>query len=188
MRRGVVMIAVLAGCLGVGAWATWRGKEGGSFRFEEMSPDDRQRLGELVLQLSHNPEELNETIHHQFWEILDRNRSASPPDFLLLKRRMENLFYLPKLFWEDARQTLQRQKPFKSKRRDQIEKKLVEEGFLSPPRVQADDAIMEKLSHGDPIMSNHGVEIIVDEQMVTEILTSWDEREIQRAMLTLFTR
>jgi hypothetical protein len=49
------------------------------------------------------------------------------------------------------------------------------------------DLFMERIARGEPVESTHGAEMLVDAPIVAEIVKSWDDGELRRALTLLLT-
>ena len=133
-----------------------------------------------------NPDDL-ETIDESFRDIL-KKYSAEPGTRLVhLKEYMSGLFYLPKLFYEDAKKAIQEKRPFKSTERNRLEQHFLKAGFLTIRQIQNDEATMELIAKKKPIAAAHGVKIFIDEKRIDEMLGEWNDEEIEKIISKLFT-
>lgn len=151
-----------------------------------ISLQDKQRLGELALKVASNPGNLKE-VYHRFWNILEKYSLISGSQLTLLKKDMRELFYLPKLFLEDAGKTVKNQIPFKSIEREKLEKRFIEKGFLKEQQIQDDEETMRLIASRKALKASHGLEIIVEEMRIAEMLQNWNDKEIERIINRLFT-
>lgn len=165
------------------AWDHWRVK---AIQVNKISLEDRQRLGSIVLMIASNPDGL-ETVYNSFWDILEKYGVESGSQLTHLKKDLSKLFFLPKLFYEDARNSIKNNKSFKSVNRERLEKQFFEAGFLTQQQIQSDDETMKLISHRKPIAAAHGVEIFIDEKRITEMLREWNDREMEEIINKLFT-
>lgn len=181
-----VVIFVLLTVTPVLSWVIWRGETGGrSVSLDTLPQEDKERLGELVLRVSSNPDDF-EIVYGDFWGILQKKGDLSPSGAVRLKETMRELFYLPKLFWEDARESVRRKRAIKSAERERLEKRFLRGGFLSERRIALDQETMEELADENPVEAEHGVEILVDEAMVNAMLDTWNEDQVEQIIDTLF--
>ena len=151
-----------------------------------ISSEDKQRLGELVLKVASNPRDLKK-VYNGFWNVLDKYSSLSASQLSHLKENMRELFYLPKLFLEDAGNTVKNQSPFKSIERDRLEKYFLQEGFLTEQQVEDDKETMKLIALKKPLKASHGLEIIIEEKRIGEMLQNWNDKEIEKIIDRLFT-
>ncbi len=155
-------------------------------KVDTISSHDKQRLGELVLKVASNPGDLNK-VYNSFWNVLDKYSSISASQLSQIKKDMRELFYLPKLFLEDAGKTVKNQIPFKSVEREKLEKRFMQKGFLTEQQVQDDKETMKLIASRKPLKASHGLEIIIEEKRVAEMLHNWDDKEIEKIIDRLFT-
>ncbi len=101
---------------------------------------------------------------------------------------MRELFYLPKLFLEDAGKTVKNQIPFKSIKREKLEKRFLQKGFLTEPQVQDDKETMKLIALRKPLKASHGLEIIIEEKRIGEMLQNWNDKEIEKIIDRFFTQ
>jgi hypothetical protein len=133
-----------------------------------------------------NPDDL-ETIDTDFRDILKKYSPESGTRLVHLKEYMEGLFYLPKLFYEDAKKAIQEKRPFKSGERKRLEQHFLKTGFLTIQQIQNDEETMELIAKKKPIAAAHGVEIFIDEKRIDEMLGEWNDEEIKKIISELFT-
>ena len=150
-----------------------------------ISMKDRQKLGELVLMIASNPGDLK-TVYNSFWDVLEKYDVISEFHITDLKEETNDLFFLPKLFYEDALKTINRKSPFKSVDREKVEKRFLEEGFLTKLQIQNDKETMDLIAQMKPLKAAHGVEIFIDETRINEMLKEWSDREMVEIIDKLF--
>ena len=151
-----------------------------------ISLQDKQRLGELALKVASNPGDLKK-VYHRFWNILEKYSLKTGTQLTHLKKEMRELFYLPKLFLEDAGKTVKNQVPFKSIEREKLEKRFLVKGFLRDQQIQDDKETMRLIASRKTLKASHGLEIIVEEMRIAEMLQNWNDKEIERMINRLFT-
>gem|GEM_PF-1173477 len=156
------------------------------FPIEKISLEDRQELGAMILMVASNPDDL-ETIDTDFRDILKKYSRESGTRLFHLKEYVNGLFYLPKLFYEDAKRAIQEKRPFKSTERDRLEQHFLKSGFLTIQQIQNDGETMELIAKKKPISAAHGVEIFIDEKRIDEMLGEWNDEEIEKIISKLFT-
>ena len=118
---------------------------------------------------------------------MDKYSSLSASQLSHLKENMRELFYLPKLFLEDAGNTVKNQSPFKSIERDRLEKYFLQEGFLTEQQVEDDKETMKLIALKKPLKASHGLQIIIEEKRIGEMLQNWNDKEIEKIIDRLFT-
>ena len=157
-----------------------------SVQIDKISLEDRQKLGTMILMVASNPDDL-ETIDESFRDILKKYSAESGTRLVYLKEYMNGLFYLPKLFYEDAKRAIKNKNPFKSTARDRLEQHFLKAGFLTIQQIQNDEETMELIAKKKPISAAHGVEIFIDEKRIDEMLGEWNDEEIEKIISKLFT-
>jgi len=152
-----------------------------------LTPEERQKITEIVLSVAEEPEETVKPAHDELWTILKKH--GPPSDKLLgrLKPRFLTIGEGHHLFWLDAREALKSRRMVKSPDRARWEEGLAKEGWLSPQQQARFDDLMKQVMAEEPIASNHGVEVSLSSTMVDEIVNSWDERELERSVAYLLT-
>ena len=157
-----------------------------SVQIDKISLEDRKNLGAMILMVASNPDDL-ETIDESFRDILKKYSAESGTRLVYLKEYMNGLFYLPKLFYEDAKRAIKNKNPFKSTARDRLEQHFLKAVFLTIQQIQNDEETMELISKKKPISAAHGVEIFIDEKRIDEMLGEWNDEEIEKIISKLFT-
>ncbi len=157
-----------------------------SVQIDKISLEDRKNLGAMILMVASNPDDL-ETIDESFRDILKKYSAESGTRLVYLKEYMNGLFYLPKLFYEDAKRAIKNKNPFKSTARDRLEQHFLKAGFLTIQQIQNDEETMELIAKKKPISAAHGVEIFIDEKRIDEMLGEWNDEEIEKIISKLFT-
>lgn len=164
----------------------WNKTRDKPIQIDNISSEDRQYLGAMILMVASNPDDL-ETIDKDFRDILKKYSSESGTRLIHLKEYMNGLFYLPKLFYKDAKKAIQEKRPFKSTERDRLEQHFLKAGFLTIQQIQNDEETMELIAKKKPISAAHGVEIFIDEKRIDEMLGEWNNEEIEKIISKLFT-
>jgi hypothetical protein len=152
-----------------------------------LTPEERQKITELVLSVAEDPEESVRPAREELWAILRRHGSPSPRQLEGLRTQLLIIGRGHPLFWRDAQEALQAHRMVKSPDRARWEGGLAQAGWLSDLQRTRFDDLMKQVIEEEPIPSNHGVEVPLSRQMVDEIVNGWDERELERSVATLLT-
>ncbi len=152
-----------------------------------LTSEERQKVTELVLAVTEDPEETVKSAHDELWMILRKHGSPSVKQIGRLKPRFLTIGEGHHLFWLDAREALKSRRMVKSPDRARWEEQLARDGWLSSQQRDRFDGLMKQVMEEDPIPSNHGVEVSLNSTMVDEIVNSWDERELERSIAYLLT-
>jgi len=152
-----------------------------------LSAEERQKITELVLAVTEDPEETVKSSHDELWTILRKHGSPSEKQIDRLKPRFRAIAEGHRLFWLDAREALKTHRAVKSTARAQWEEQLEKDGWLSAGQRARFDYLMKQVMEENPIPSNHGVEVSFSRAMVDEIMDSWDEGELERSIVYLLT-
>ncbi len=180
----LIIISILI-VLSLISLVAWHKASVESTHVDTISSEDKQKLGELVLKVASNPGDLKK-VYNSFWNVLDKYSSLSATQLTHLKKDMRELFYLPKLFLEDAGKTVKNQIPFKSIEREKLEKRFLQKGFLTEQQVQDDKETMKLIALNKPLKASHGLEIIIEEKRIGEMLQNWNDKEIEKIVDRLF--
>jgi hypothetical protein len=152
-----------------------------------LTSEERQKITELVLAVTEDPEETVTSAHDEIWAILKKH---GPPSGKLIGRLKPRLLTIGEghhLFWLDAREALKRHQMVKSPDRARWEERLARDGWLSVLQRDRFDGLMKQVMDEEPIPSNHGVEVSLNSTMVDEIVNSWDAQELERSVTYLLT-
>ncbi len=152
-----------------------------------LTSEERQKVAELVLAVTEDPEETVKSAHDELWTILRKHGSPSEKQLGRLKSRFLTIGEGHRLFWLDARESLKSHRMVKSPDRARWEEQLARDGWLSARQRDRFDDLMKQVMEENPIPSNHGVEVSLSSTMVDEIVNSWDERELERSVTYLLT-
>jgi hypothetical protein len=152
-----------------------------------LTSEERQKVTELVLAVTEDPEETVKSAHDELWTILRKHGSPSEKQLGRLKARFRTIGEGHRLFWLDAREALKSHRVVKSPARAQWEEQLGKDGWLSAGQRARFDHLMKQVMEENPIPSNHGMEVSFSRAMVDEIVNSWDERELERSIAYLLT-
>lgn len=152
-----------------------------------LTSEERQKVTELVLAVTEDPEETVKSAHDELWTILRKHGSPSEKQLGRLKSRFLTIGEGHRLFWLDARESLKSHRMVKSPDRARWEEQLARDGWLSARQRDRFDDLMKQVMEENPIPSNHGVEVSLSSTMVDEIVNSWDERELERSVTYLLT-
>lgn len=154
-------------------------------KINTISLEDRQSLGNFLLMVASNPDDLKR-VSNNFWNILQKYDAISESRSIILKEEIALLFFLPKLFYNDARVAIKNKKPFKSPERKRLEKHFLKNGFLTKQQIENDNKTMELIAKRKPVAAAHGVEIFIDETRINEMLKEWSDREMVEIIDKLF--
>ena len=149
--------------------------------------EERQKITELVLSVTEDPEETVKPAHDELWAILKKHGPPSGKLIGRLKPRLLTIGEGHRLFWLDARESLKSRRMVKSPDRARWEERLAQDGWLSARQRDRFDVLLKQVMEEQPIPSNHGVEVSLSSTMVDEIVNSWDERELERSVVHLLT-
>lgn len=152
-----------------------------------LTSEERQKVTELVLALTEDPEETVKSAHDELWTILRKHGSPSEKQLGRLTSRFLTIGEGHRLFWLDARESLKSHRMVKSPDRARWEEQLARDGWLSARQRDRFEDLMKQVMEENPIPSNHGVEVSLSSTMVDEIVNSWDERELERSIAYLLT-
>lgn len=185
-RIGVIVALLLAAIILVPS-GPYRSRLSSTFGLAELSEEERALLSELVLNVAEAPEEALPRARNLAWAVFGRHGTLSAT-----ARRDLNTIFLklgqgPRLFWLDAQRAFEEHRPVKSEARTQWEAELMGEGWLTMAQQRRYDEFMEKVTRQEPIESTHGIEIAVDEKIIQEIITSYDDDELRSAVALLLT-
>ena len=184
-KRNFTLILISVITISVAFFATWYRATDRSVQIDKISLEDRKILGSIILMVASNPDDM-ETVDKSFRDILKKYSAESEINLVHLKKYMRGLFYLPKLFYEDAQKAIQDKGPFKSTERNRLEQHFLKSGFLTMEQIQNDDDIMELIAHKKPIKGAHDVEIFIDEKRIAEMLREWNDKEVENMINELF--
>ncbi len=185
-KKNIILILVTIIVISFASFFVWNKTRDKPVQIDNISSEDRQNLGAMILMVASNPDEF-ETIDTDFRDILKKYSPESGTRLVHLKEYMEGLFYLPKLFYEDAKKAIQEKRPFKSGERKRLEQHFLKTGFLTIQQIQNDEETMELIAKKKPIAAAHGVEIFIDEKRIDEMLGEWNDEEIKKIISELFT-
>jgi len=185
-KKNIILILVTIIVISFASFFIWNQTRDKPVEIDNISSEDRQNLGAMILMVASNPDEF-ETIDTDFRDILKKYSPESGTRLVHLKEYMEGLFYLPKLFYEDAKKAIQEKRPFKSGERKRLEQHFLKTGFLTIQQIQNDEETMELIAKKKPIAAAHGVEIFIDEKRIDEMLGEWNDEEIKKIISELFT-
>ena len=150
-----------------------------------LTPEERQKITELVLSVAEDPEESVRPGREELWAILRRHGSPSPRQLEGLRTQLLIIGRGHLLFWRDAQEALQTHRMVKGPDRARWEDGLAQTGWLSDLQRTRFDDLMKQVIEEEPIPSNHGVEVSLSRQMVDEIVNGWDDRELERSVAAL---
>jgi len=186
-RGPLVIAAAVAAMILLVLSGPYRSGPRSTFDLSALSPDDRLLLSDLVLNIAEAPEETLPQAREAAWALFRRHGTPSAE----ARRGLETVFLRigqgPRLFWLDAQRALEEARPVKSAARTQWEAELMGEGWLSMEQQRRYDLFMERIARGEPVESTHGAEMLVDAPIVEEIVKSWDDGELRRALTLLLT-
>jgi hypothetical protein len=185
-KKNIILVLVTIIVISFASFFVWNKTRDKPVQIDNISSEDRQNLGAMILMVASNPDDL-ETIDTDFRDILKKYSPESGTRLVHLKEYMEGLFYLPKLFYEDAKKAIQEKRPFKSGERKRLEQHFLKTGFLTIQQIQNDEETMELIAKKKPIAAAHGVEIFIDEKRIDEMLGEWNDEEIKKIISELFT-
>jgi hypothetical protein len=152
-----------------------------------LTPEERQKITELVLSVAEDPDESVRPAREELWAILNSHGSPSRRQLEWLRTQMLIIGRGHPLFWRDVQAALQAHRMVKSPDRARWEDGLAQSGWLSDLQRTRFDELMKQVIEEEPIPSNHGVEVPLNRQMVDEIVNGWDERELERSVDALLT-
>ena len=185
-KKNIILILVTIIVISFASFFVWNKTRDKPVQIDNISSEDRQNLGAMILMVASNPDEF-ETIDTDFRDILKKYSPESGTRLVHLKEYLKGLFYLPKLFYEDAKKAIQEKRPFKSGERKRLEQHFLKTGFLTIQQIQNDEETMELIAKKKPIAAAHGVEIFIDEKRIDEMLGEWNDEEIKKIISELFT-
>lgn len=153
--------------------------------FSEMVLADRARLGELLWTVTGNPETYRPEMSLALRQVLERYAppTAAQRDGLLASGR--EMARLHRLYWTDARVAAATGRPTQSAERRRLEQRLIASGFLVSLRLQANADLMKRIAAHETIMTNHGVEMVMDEPTIVRVMASQDVRETETVLARL---
>ncbi|MBI3610229.1 MAG: hypothetical protein HY204_05955 [Nitrospirae bacterium] len=152
-----------------------------------LTPEERQKITELVLAVTEDPQDTVVSAHEELWSILKKHGPPSERQIGRFKDRFLTIGEGHHLFWRDAREALRSRHRVKSPARVRWEERLEKDGWLSQKQRDRFDDLMSHVVSEEPISSNHGVEVSLSGTMVDEIVNSWDEQELERSVAYLLT-
>ena len=158
-----------------------------SFDLDDLSPDEKTQLSEIILTVTEAPDERTAIARQAIRTILRRHGALPEASRRELEARFLKIGQGPRLFWLDARQAVADGRPVKSAARLQWEAELLGDGWLTMAQQRRYDDFMDKLSRGEPIESTHGMDVIVDEAIAKTIVDSLGPAELQATVASLLT-
>ena len=158
-----------------------------TFELSDLSRAERIQLSELILNVAEEPKETLPKAREIVWAILEPHGTPSATAQQELEQVFLKIGQGPRLFWLDAQQAIQEQRPIKGPERTQWEADLLSDGWLSLAQQRRYEEFMAQLAGEEPIESSHGIDIVIDKKIVQEIVQSWDAAELRRALTTLLT-
>ena len=158
-----------------------------TFEVSDLSRAERLQLSELILNVAEEPKETLPKAKEIVWAIFGPHGTPSASAQQELEQVFLKIGQGPRLFWLDAQQAIQEQRPIKGPERTQWEADLLSDGWLSLAQQRRYEEFMARLAGEEPIESTHGIDIVVDEKIVQEIVQSWDEDELRQAIRALLT-
>lgn len=169
----------------VAGLAAWVWASARPIPFSAMAWADRAKLGELLWTVTGNPEAYEAGMTQTVRQVFDRYARPAQAELDGLRQVGRGMDDLHRLFWQDALQAVATGRPVKNSERRRLEQRLIVQGFLAPLRIQANEDFMKRLAAREPIMTNHGVEMVMDDVTIRRVLDSRDERETAAVLARL---
>lgn len=167
---------------GLALWMVWTGVATRPPDFSAMAAPDQAALGELLWRVAANPEASDAGMTERARQVFSRYAPPTAGQREALREAGRAMARLHRLFWEDALQAVATGRLVRSPARGRLEQALIAQGYLVPQRVEANDAMMRRIAAREPIPTNHGVEMLMDDAMIARVLESQDERETAAAL------
>lgn len=176
--RGLLLGAgLLVIGLAIWSWVATRPPD-----FSAMAVPDRAALGELLWAVAANPERHDAGMTERAWQVLARYAPPTSGQREALREVGLAMARLHRLFWEDALQAAATGRSVRSPARGHVEQTLITQGYLVSHRVEANAMMMRRIAAREPIPTNHGVEMLMDDAMIRRVLASEDARETAAAV------
>ncbi len=150
--------------------------------FSAMAAEDRAALGELLWRVAANPEVHDAGMTERARQVLARYTPPTAGQRDALREVGRAMAHLHRLFWEDALRAVATGRSVRSPARGRLEQVLIAQGYLVSQRVEANAAMMRRIAAREPIMTNHGVEMLMDAAMIARVIESQDEQETATAL------
>lgn len=137
-----------------------------------LSGRDRERVMQILQQVSKKADMPTQEAHAEFWAIWGRKQNWSDKDIEDLKDKLVgvSLIYM-KYFWEDALAALESGKPEKNPTRARYEERLLELGVLTQEKVKENEENIMKIAFREPLVSE-GRGYVVTKQGIEYVLSS----------------
>lgn len=157
-----------------------------AMNFEELSNDDKVRFQEILKSTIQQENYLTPQVHDEFWGILLQNGEPTVENIKNLRKTMAgpSVDYI-KVLYEDALLALNRQAPYKSKKREDLEKFFIDNELITDFRIQENEKFIENIAYGNPITTN-GQEYVLDETAINNVLNNLEA--VSSRLDDLFTR
>ncbi|MDO8137341.1 MAG: hypothetical protein Q6354_06830 [Candidatus Brocadiales bacterium] len=139
---------------------------------DRLGPGERERITQILNQVSKKSNMPNREVHSEFWAILGKRGNWSDKEIETLKDSLVgvSLIYM-KYYWEDALSALEKRAPEKSSKRARYEERLLELRVLSPEIIKQNEENIAKIAYGQPL-TTEGREYIITRQGIDLVLTS----------------
>ncbi|MEW6347651.1 MAG: hypothetical protein AB1646_01195 [Thermodesulfobacteriota bacterium] len=143
------------------------------------------RILEIMKRVMENADYLTPEVHHEFWRIFD-DAKIKPQEVRLLRDKiMERATEYHKMFWADALRSLKTGRPYKSKKRADFERRMIEKRGWSPETFRKREGVISRIAAGEPI-EMRGTTAVINEESIR-----WyhqNVREFYPGIEKLFTR
>lgn len=150
-----------------------------------MTPEDIQKVQEIIRKVVQEPGYLTTEIHNEFWSIINKYGNVSKENIEQIRDLVTGISnkYM-KYFYQDALISMQRGNPYKSAEREAYEKHLIELG-LNEAKFKENDEMMNKIAIKEAV-NIQGSSIVLTEDMINEIIANINS--ISERLDKLFTK
>lgn len=142
---------------------------------DNLSSSEKLRFREIVKEVMGYENMPTVEIHEEFWKLLYKT-GMSDKDILQLKDTMTGISttYM-KYFYEDALIALSEGRVYKSKQREDYEKRLLQLGLMTEFRIKDNENLITQIVEGKPIKIDAENQIVLTKEIIEPIIANLNQ-------------